>query len=72
MRGIRIEDLGDAHQCKQPERLSERRPKKSGFAASVIEDATRGIDAGGSLGKAWQDMTGAGVKRITSADIELP
>ena len=45
--------------------------RKSGFAASVIEDATRGIDAGGSLGKAWQDMTGAGVKRITSADIEL-
>ena len=26
--------------------------KRAGFTASVIEDATRGIDAGGSLGKA--------------------
>ena len=41
--------------------------KKAGFEASVIEDATRGIDAGGSLGKAWTDMSGAGVKRIQSA-----
>src|SRR6266702_483208 len=45
--------------------------RKAGFAASVIEDATRGIDAGGSLGKAWADMTGAGVKRIQSADIRV-
>ena len=44
--------------------------RKAGFEALVIEDATRGIDAGGSLGKAWQDMTGAGVKRIKSSDIE--
>ena len=44
--------------------------RKAGFAAYVIEDATRGIDAGGSLGKAWHDMTGAGVKRIMSSDIE--
>ena len=43
--------------------------KRAGFNASVIEDATRGIDAGGSLGKAWQDMTGAGVGRIKAADI---
>ena len=43
--------------------------RKAGFAAYVIEDATRGIDAGGSLAKAWQDMTGAGVQRIRSADI---
>jgi nicotinamidase/pyrazinamidase len=43
--------------------------RRSGFAAYVIEDATRGIDAGGSLGKAWADMSGAGVKRIQSADI---
>src|SRR5713101_5306620 len=33
--------------------------RKAGFAAAVIEDATRGIDAGGSLAKAWADMTGA-------------
>ena len=37
----------------------------------MIEDATRGIDAGGSLGKAWQDMTGAGVKRIQSSEVEF-
>src|SRR5919108_4181823 len=43
--------------------------RRAGFQASVIEDATRGIDAGGSLGKAWSDMTGAGVRRIKSADI---
>jgi len=45
--------------------------RKAGFAASVIEDATRGIDTGGSLGKAWADMTGAGVRRIRSTDIEM-
>ena len=45
--------------------------RKAGFEAAVIEDATRGIDAGGSLAKAWADMTGAGVKRVTSAAIEL-
>ena len=44
--------------------------RKAGFEAFVIEDATRGIDAGGSLGKAWQDMSGAGVKRIQSSDIQ--
>ena len=43
--------------------------RRGGFEASVIEDATRGIDAGGSLGKAWVDMSGAGVRRIKSADI---
>ena len=43
--------------------------QRAGFASYVIEDATRGIDAGGSLAKAWQDMAGAGVKRIKSSDI---
>jgi len=43
--------------------------RKAGFTASVIEDASRGIDAGGSLGRAWQEMQGAGIKRIQSADI---
>jgi nicotinamidase/pyrazinamidase len=46
--------------------------RKSGFAAYVIEDATRSIDASGSLGKAWQDMSGAGVRRMASFDIDLP
>jgi nicotinamidase/pyrazinamidase len=41
--------------------------KRAGFEAAVIEDATRGIDAGGSLGRAWTDMTNAGVKRLQSA-----
>ena len=43
--------------------------RKAGFDALVIEDATRGIDAGGSMAKAWQEMQGAGVKRIQSADV---
>jgi nicotinamidase/pyrazinamidase len=45
--------------------------RKAGFAATVIEDATRGIDASGSLAKAWADMAGAGVKRIKSSDIAV-
>ena len=43
--------------------------RTAGFDAVVIEDATRGIDAGGSLGRAWSDMTKAGVKRIQSAQL---
>jgi nicotinamidase/pyrazinamidase len=43
--------------------------RRSGFEATVIEDATRGIDAGGSLAKAWADMMGAGVKRVQSSAI---
>ena len=45
--------------------------RRSGFEAYVIEDATRGIDAGGSLAKAWADMSGAGVRRITSTDVRV-
>jgi nicotinamidase/pyrazinamidase len=44
--------------------------RKAGFSALVIEDACRGIDAGGSLAKAWVDMQAAGVQRIKSTDIE--
>ncbi len=43
--------------------------RKAGFTAVVIEDACRGIDAGGSLARAWTEMTGAGVKRIQSSEI---
>jgi nicotinamidase/pyrazinamidase len=46
--------------------------RKAGFEAAVIEDATRGIDAGGSLAKAWQDMTGAGVQRLNSSALDFP
>jgi len=43
--------------------------RKSGFAATVIEDACRGIDAQGSLAAAWDNMKKAGVKRIQSGAI---
>ena len=46
--------------------------RKAGFAATVIEDATRGIDTGGSLAKAWNDMTAAGVGRAQSSMIDVP
>ena len=39
------------------------------FEVAVIEDACRGIDFHGSVAKAWDDMTAAGVKRIQSSDI---
>jgi nicotinamidase/pyrazinamidase len=45
--------------------------RKAGFSAAVIEDACRGIDVGGSLAKAWQDMLGAGVMRLSSADLDV-
>ena len=43
--------------------------RRAGFHASVIEDATRGIDTAGSLARAWADMAAAGVGRIKSSDI---
>lgn len=39
---------------------------KQGFDVFVIEDATRGIDANGSLAAAWRDMNDAGVQVISS------
>jgi nicotinamidase/pyrazinamidase len=45
--------------------------RKVGFSVTVIEDACRGIDVNGSLAKAWQDMLGAGVKRIQSTDLDV-
>jgi nicotinamidase/pyrazinamidase len=44
--------------------------RKAGFAATVIEDATRGIDVDGSLARAWRDMTDAGVQRLSSSSID--
>ncbi|WP_181707321.1 bifunctional nicotinamidase/pyrazinamidase [Chthonobacter rhizosphaerae] len=43
--------------------------RAAGFDALVIEDASRGIDLGGSMAKAWDDMAAAGVSRIRSAEI---
>jgi len=45
--------------------------RKAGFETYVVEDGCRGIDAQGSLAKAWADMAKAGVKRIQSADIAV-
>lgn len=45
--------------------------RKAGFKASVIEDASRGIDLNGSLKAAWDKMAKAGVKRIQSGDISV-
>jgi len=45
--------------------------RKAGFETYVVEDACRGIDAQGSLAKAWADMAKAGVKRIQSGDIAV-
>ncbi|HVV63233.1 MAG TPA: bifunctional nicotinamidase/pyrazinamidase [Pseudolabrys sp.] len=44
--------------------------RRAGFTVYVVEDACRGIDANGSLAKAWEDMTRAGVKKIQSSEIE--
>jgi len=41
--------------------------RAAGFETSVIEDACRAIDLEGSLGRAWSDMTKAGVRRVQSA-----
>ena len=43
--------------------------RKVGLQATVIEDACRGIDTNGSLGKAWAQMQKAGVKRMQSGDL---
>lgn len=40
-----------------------------GFDVTVIEDATRAIDANGSLEKAWADLAEAGVERIQSREL---
>ncbi len=41
----------------------------AGFDVTVIEDATRGIDNAGSLGRAWSAMDEAGVERVQSQEI---
>ena len=43
--------------------------RAAGFAATVVEDACRAIDRGGSLARAWADMRAAGVGRIVSDQI---
>lgn len=45
--------------------------RMAGFEVTVVEDACRGIDAQGSLMKAWDAMTKAGVKKIQSDAIAV-
>ena len=45
--------------------------RHAGLDVYVVEDACRGIDAMGSLAKAWFDMDKAGVKKIQSADLAV-
>ena len=43
--------------------------RNAGLNVYVVDDACRGIDINGSVAKAWEDMTKAGVKKIESGDI---
>lgn len=43
--------------------------RAAGFTTLVVADACRAIDMNGSLDKAWQDMTAAGVTRIESTEL---
>jgi nicotinamidase/pyrazinamidase len=45
--------------------------RRDGLNVYVVEDACRGIDAMGSLAKAWADMDKAGVKKIQSGDLSI-
>ena len=42
---------------------------RHGFTVHVVEDVCRAIDVNGSLAKAQQDMTAAGVRRVRAADL---
>ncbi|HET7875791.1 MAG TPA: bifunctional nicotinamidase/pyrazinamidase [Methylomirabilota bacterium] len=44
--------------------------RRLGLEVSVIKDACRAIDTGGSLALAWEQMNTAGVERIQSSDLE--
>lgn len=44
----------------------------AGFETYVVEDACRGIDAQGSLQRAWLDMESAGVARLCSGALRPP
>jgi nicotinamidase/pyrazinamidase len=42
--------------------------RKAGFETMIIEDATRGINTGGSMAAAWAAMDRAGVRRMQASD----
>ncbi len=41
--------------------------RRFGLEATVVEDACRAIDTGGSLTRAWRELEAAGVTRLTAA-----
>jgi nicotinamidase/pyrazinamidase len=43
--------------------------RRMGFNTFVLDDASRGIDAEGSLAAAWSAMEEAGVSKINSNDL---
>jgi len=45
--------------------------RRAGFSVYVVEDACRGVDANGSLAKAWASMAKAGAQKIQSSEIEV-
>ena len=45
--------------------------RAAGFEAWVVEDACRGIDADGSLARAWADMAVAGVGRLNLSELGI-
>jgi nicotinamidase/pyrazinamidase len=48
---------------------SARDAREAGFAATVVDDACHAIDTGGSLARAWAEMTAAGVARARAGDL---
>lgn len=44
---------------------------RAGFETWLVEDATRGIDANGSMARAFADMSAAGVRRSAMSDFGL-
>jgi len=43
--------------------------RAAGFEAAVVEDACRALDLEGSLARAWDEMAGAGVRRLASVSL---
>ncbi|KRE04029.1 hypothetical protein ASE61_10560 [Bosea sp. Root670] len=44
---------------------------RAGFETVVVEDACRAIDLDGSLDRAWAEMTAAGIRRVSAANLAI-
>jgi nicotinamidase/pyrazinamidase len=42
---------------------------KEGLEVTVVEDAVKGIDMDGSVAQAWEEMTDAGARRMSSGEL---